>query len=112
MELSQGRNILTAALTILSSSLGMLIFSTLAAVRHISNGKYTQAYHFDAKGDVINELRAKYPELARRTKALVLGYFMHNWKAPMPLRPAKVSVFHSPHAKGRERMVRALMFML
>lgn len=90
MELQQGRNITQASLSILHESLDVLIFSSLAAVKRISKGKYAHVRHFDAKGDAIAEIKQKYPELAKKTAALILGYFMGNWKGPTPLHPAKV----------------------
>jgi hypothetical protein len=89
MELTQGQNIIEAALEILPTTLEKLIFSTLSAARKISKGKFTNVYHFDAKADVIDNVKLNHPDLAKKTIALQLGFFANNWKGPTPIRPAK-----------------------
>jgi len=89
MELKQGQNIVKAVLTILPTTLEKFIFSTLSATKNISKGKYSNVYHFDAKADVIDSIKANHPDLAKKTAALQLGFFTNNWRGPTPIRPAK-----------------------
>ncbi len=78
-----------AALTILPTTLEKFIFSALSAVKKISKGKYSHVYHFDAKAEIVDSIRADHPDLAKKTAALQLGFFANNWKGPSPIRPAK-----------------------
>lgn len=89
MEFKQGQNIVEAALTILPTTLEKLIFSTLSATKKISKGKFTNVYHFDAKADIIDSIKANHLGLAKMTTALQLGFFANNWRGPTPMRPVK-----------------------
>ena len=82
-------NILNAVLTILPTTLELFILSALSAAKRISGGKYAEVYHFDAKADIIDLIRASHPELAKKTAALQLGYFATNWMGPTPIRPKR-----------------------
>lgn len=90
MELKQGQNITEAVLTVLNTTLDVFIFSTLSATKRISRGKYTKVYHFDAKAKVIDDIKAFYPDLAKKTAAIQLGFFANNWRGPTPIKPTKV----------------------
>jgi len=89
MELKQGQNIVEAVLTILPTTLEKFIFSTLSATKKISKGKYTSVYHFDAKAEVVDSIKTNYPDLAKKTATLQLGFFANNWQRPTPMHPTK-----------------------
>jgi hypothetical protein len=90
LERLQGINVATAASdsTVLST-LEKFVFSTLAAVRRISGGKYKHAYEFDSKASAENYMRAQLPELRTRLSTVTMGIFQETWKDFPAFRPRK-----------------------
>lgn len=93
IEVQQGRNILEAANATLDT-LDRFVLSTLSATKKWSKGKYTNNYHFDAKWDTVEYLKANYPELNKKSSYLQMALYLTNWKEfeGLPFgRPLKVS---------------------
>jgi hypothetical protein len=95
IEVQQGRNIVEAANATLDS-LDRLVLSTLSATKKWSKGKYLNNYHFDAKWEAVEYLKANYPELDKKTSYLQMAFYYTNGKefagAGLPFgRPVKVS---------------------
>ena len=100
-ELQHGTNIIDAAAKIVgqSSSFQRLVISSLNDVKRASKGKYTWAYHFDAKAHYVQYLARKaeeapesaYKPLFEKTSYVQIGYYLDNWSKNPVLHPAKVS---------------------
>ncbi|WQF90307.1 Putative NmrA-like domain, NAD(P)-binding domain superfamily [Colletotrichum destructivum] len=75
----QGRNIVDAANATLDT-LDRFVLSTLSATKKWSKGKYSHNYHFDAKWQAVEYLKAMYPELAKKTSYLQMALYLTNWK--------------------------------
>lgn len=75
IELQQGTNIAEAAATV--QELDRLVWSALPGVKRLSEGKYTQVYHFDAKAEVF-EYMLGIPELKGKASAVHMGAFVTN----------------------------------
>lgn len=74
LERLQGINIATAASeSNVLSTLEKFVFSTLAAVRRISGGKYKHAYEFDSKASAERYIRNELPELRSRFSSVTMG---------------------------------------
>lgn len=98
-ELQQGKNLIDAAAAVIAegyTNLQKLIFSTLSNARKASGGKYTWAYHFDSKADMVEYLKTKakedprYKQLLDVTSYIHIGYYLDNWKMNPILMPTKV----------------------
>ncbi|KAK6206271.1 hypothetical protein QIS74_13690 [Colletotrichum tabaci] len=93
VEVQQGRNIVDAANATLDT-LDRFVLSTLSATKKWSKGKYSHNYHFDAKWQAVEYLKATYPELAKKTSYLQMALYLTNWKGSTGLpmgRPDKQS---------------------
>lgn len=86
LEVQQGKNIADAAATV-GDSLELFIWSSLSDVKKWSKGKYNSVYHFDSKAAVVDYIREKYPELAKKMSLLQMGFFMTNWRWGQPAVP-------------------------
>lgn len=89
VEVQQGRNIVDAA-TSTVGTLDRFVLSTLSPTRKWSKGKYTHNYHFDAKWEAVEYLKATYSELADKTSYLQVALYLTNWKSGLG-KPSKVS---------------------
>jgi hypothetical protein len=87
-EKKQGRNIIDAANA--TETLDRLVLSVLSHTNKWSKGKYTHNYHFDAKWEGVEYLKATYPALDKKTSYLQVGLYITNWKGLALLRPTKV----------------------
>ncbi|WYZ38081.1 hypothetical protein EsH8_II_001587 [Colletotrichum jinshuiense] len=90
-EVQQGRNIVDAANATLDT-LDRFVLSTLSATKKWTKGKYSHNYHFDAKWEAVEYLKATYPELAKKTSYLQMALYLTNWKgfAALPMgKPEK-----------------------
>ncbi|KAK5729094.1 hypothetical protein LTR15_002235 [Elasticomyces elasticus] len=79
IEVQQGRNILEAANATVDT-LDRFVLSTLSATKKWSKGKYFNNYHFDAKWDTVEYLKANYPELNKKSSYLQMALYLTNWK--------------------------------
>ena len=82
-EVSQVKNIINAAAATVET-LDRFVLSTLSDTRKWSNGTLKHNYHFDAKAEGLDYLKATYPELMEKTSLLMLGYYANNWKSSPP----------------------------
>ncbi|PVH72206.1 NAD(P)-binding protein [Cadophora sp. DSE1049] len=78
LEIQQGHNLVDAANATVNT-LQRFVLSTLADTKKWSKGKYVHNYHFDSKWTAVDYLNAAYPELAKKTSYLQVGYYMTNW---------------------------------
>ena len=91
IEIRQGKNIADAAASV-GESLERIVWSSLNAVRRLSGGKYTQAWHEDAKAE-IKQYMTNLPQLGGKGKvsSVVMGVFADNAvRAPELFAPVKV----------------------
>lgn len=91
-ELQQGRNIIAAAFQSLDT-LKHLVFSSLPSPGSISNGKFNESLHFEAKATVERTLRDNKP-LAEKTTVVWAGYYMENlsrWEMSSYIQPVGAS---------------------
>ncbi|KPM38494.1 hypothetical protein AK830_g8054 [Neonectria ditissima] len=90
-EVQQGRNIVDAANATVDT-LERFVLSTLSPTKKWSKGKYAHNFHFDAKWEAVEYLKATYPKLAEKTSYLQVALYLSNWKAYNGLgRPIKAS---------------------
>jgi len=75
IELQQGKNIADAAATV--PELDRLVFSALPGVKQLSDGKFTQVFHFDAKAEAF-EYMLSIPALKGKASAVQMGAFVTN----------------------------------
>ena len=75
IEVQHGKNIADAAAEV--PKLERLIWSALAGIKKISKGKYTEAYHFDAKAAVTEYMLGK-KELTGKVSTGQMGSFANN----------------------------------
>ena len=89
-EVEQGVNIAEAAAspTVLKT-LERFVLSSLSDARKWSKGKYVHAYHHDAKAEIIQAIRTRFPELGTRMSLLQVGHYVRNWQTFPPLAPQK-----------------------
>lgn len=91
-EVQQGLNIIAAASQSLDT-LKHLIFSSLPSPGGISNGKFSESLHFEAKAKVECTLRDN-KSLAQKTTVVWAGYYMENlsrWETSSYIQPVGVS---------------------
>ncbi|KAJ4178296.1 hypothetical protein NW755_013308 [Fusarium falciforme] len=81
LEVQQGRNIVDAVFATLET-LDRFVLSTLSATTKWSKGKYTHNYHFDAKWEAVEYLKATYPALEKKTSYLQQPDNTFIWSAP------------------------------
>lgn len=98
LEVQQGRNIVDAASATLDT-LDRFVLSTLSPTKKWSRGKYTHNFHFDAKWEAVEYLKATYPALEKKTSYLQVALYLSNWKSSPLARPIKVGL---PPATSRE----------
>jgi hypothetical protein len=90
LEKLQGINVAIAATDAgVLRTLERYVFSTLAAVRNISEGKYRHAYEFDSKAAAERYIRERLPELRTRLSTVTMGIFQETWKDIPAFRPHK-----------------------
>ncbi|KAL5585560.1 hypothetical protein FOVSG1_014949 [Fusarium oxysporum f. sp. vasinfectum] len=87
VEVQQGRNIVDAANATVGT-LDRFVLSTLSPTKKWSKGKYTHNYHFDAKWEAVEYLKATYSELAEKTSYLQVALYLTNWKGDLG-KPSK-----------------------
>jgi len=87
LEVQQGKNIIHAAAKV--PKLERLVVSTLSDSPKWSCGKITWNYHFDGKAHYCDYLKESFPDLAKKTSYVQIGYYLSNWKAFPFLAPAK-----------------------
>ncbi|KAM0718230.1 hypothetical protein Q7P37_006562 [Cladosporium fusiforme] len=75
IEFEHGKNIADAAASVLG--LKRLVWSALPHVKRLSNGRYSQVYHFDAKAEVF-EYMLGLEALQGKVSAAHMGAFMTN----------------------------------
>jgi hypothetical protein len=92
MEISSGKTLADAVAAIANSTLERFVWSELPAVKEISNGKYSHAFHFDSKAIVSAYIRSAHPDLAKKTGYLRLAPYMNNWKRIPALGLVKVNI--------------------
>ncbi|KAH8665563.1 hypothetical protein BGZ61DRAFT_538529 [Ilyonectria robusta] len=88
IEVQHGRNIVDAANSTLDT-LDRFVLSTLSPTKKLSKGKYAHNFHFDAKWQAVEYLKATYPALDKKTSYLQVGLYMTNWKADPFATPTK-----------------------
>jgi hypothetical protein len=88
-ELAQAKGIVDAAAEV--EGLERFVWSTLAAAREISHGKYTWVYHFDSKADASQYIKKEHPELWKKTSRVQIGFYATNHSTLPFMRPTKVS---------------------
>lgn len=81
-ELAQGKN-LVDAVAANADTIDRFVLSTLNGANEFSKGKFKYNLHFDSKWETAKYLRAKYPDLAKKTSYLQCGTFASNWKMGM-----------------------------
>ncbi|KAK8087574.1 hypothetical protein PG997_002535 [Apiospora hydei] len=92
LETSQGINLAQAASDpSVLATLERFVFSTLAAVREISGGRYTRAYEFDSKAAAEKSMREELPELGARLNTVTMGIFQETWRDISAFRPHKLA---------------------
>lgn len=91
LEVQQGRNIVDAAFATLDT-LDRFVLSTLSPTKKRSKGKYTHNFHFDAKWEAVEYLKATYPALGKKTSYLQVALYLSNWQTSPLARPIKVSL--------------------
>ncbi|KAH7394970.1 hypothetical protein DE146DRAFT_66653 [Phaeosphaeria sp. MPI-PUGE-AT-0046c] len=72
-------------------TLEKFVFSTLAAVKRISGGKYKHAYEFDSKAAAEQHIRERLPEVNSRLSTVTMGIFQETWRFIPAFRPHKQS---------------------
>ncbi|KAM0205925.1 hypothetical protein ACHAQD_012559 [Fusarium lateritium] len=87
VEVQQGRNIVDAANATMGT-LDRFVLSTLSPTKKWSKGKYTHNYHFDAKLEAVEYLKATYSELTKKTSYLQVALYLSNWKSDLG-KPSK-----------------------
>jgi len=85
-EVKQGKNIADAAATV--EGLDRLIVSALCDATKWSKGKYTWVYHFDGKAHIVDYIREKYPDMAKKMSIVQMGCYMSNSKQSGPKKQA------------------------
>ncbi|KAM6516744.1 hypothetical protein FALCPG4_014917 [Fusarium falciforme] len=90
LEVQQGRNIVDAVFATLET-IDRFVLSTLSPTKKLSKGKYTHNFHFDAKWEAVEYLKATYPALEKKTSYLQVALYLSNWKSSPLGRPTKQS---------------------
>ncbi len=88
LEIQQGKNIIHAAAKHLAT-LERLVVSTLSDSEKWSGGKITSNLHFDGKAKYTQYLKDNFPDLARKSSYLQMGYYLSNWKSMPGMAPNK-----------------------
>lgn len=87
LEVRRGKNMANAAAGV--DSLERFVFSGLPSIKLVTDGKYSHAYHFEAKSDIVSYIKSL-PNLAGKASEVQLGEFATNWKSWRLRRPVKV----------------------
>lgn len=87
-EIQQGKNMIRAASKHLST-LERLVWSTLSDSKKWSDGEIKWNLHFDGKAKITEDLQTNFPELAKRTSYLQMGWYLSNWKMAPQFAPQK-----------------------
>ena len=88
LEVQQGKNIIQAAAKQLGT-LERLVLSTLSDSRKWSKGEIKWNLHFDGKAHFTQYLKDQYPDLAKKTSYLQMGWYLSNWNMLPSFKPAK-----------------------
>lgn len=91
LEVQQGRNIVDAAFATLET-LDRFVLSTLSPTKKWSKGKYIHNFHFDAKWEAVEYLKATYPALEKKSSYLLVALYLSNWRTSQLGRPIKASL--------------------
>ena len=75
-EVSYGVNIARAATAV--PTLERFIYSALGPVKSHSAGKYTHSYHWDSKATIVDYIKNKEPELAKKMSLIYMGVYVTN----------------------------------
>ena len=83
IEIGWGRNIAIAAAEI--DTLKIFVYSALAAMKDISKGKYPNSMHWNNKAAIVKNIRADFPELAKKMSLFIPGAYMQmlHWNPMM-----------------------------
>ena len=87
-ELKHGQNIADAAAAV--DTLIHFIWSALPSPKKASNGKYSGIYHFDSKGAVVDYIREKQTELAKKMSMIYISFHISNILLYDMMKPNKV----------------------
>lgn len=102
-EIQQGKNIIHAASKALGT-LDRLVLSTLSDSKKWSSGKFEWNLHFDGKAHFTQYLKDDFPDLAKKTSYLQMGYYLSNWQMNPMFAPSKQPdgsfVLRSPNIPG------------
>ncbi|KAF8861106.1 NAD(P)-binding protein [Acephala macrosclerotiorum] len=85
-EVLHGKNAAHAAAAV--PSLEQFVYSTLPAMRKVSNGKHGSSFHWEAKATVVDYILEEEPELAKKTSFIYLGGYTTNAMLTPRLDPA------------------------
>ncbi|TGO48424.1 hypothetical protein BCON_0240g00030 [Botryotinia convoluta] len=82
IEIRRGKAIVDAAAKVLheEGKLERFIWSTLPSFKELSKGKYSYAYHFDAKAEVTTYLQQEQKDLWEKSSLLNMGIYTTNVK--------------------------------
>lgn len=82
IEIRRGKAIVDAAANVLQDEgkLERFIWSTLPPFKELSKGKYSYAYHFDAKAEVTKYLQQEKKDLWEKSSLLNMGIYTTNVK--------------------------------
>lgn len=70
LEVRRGKNMANAAAGV--DSLERFVFSGLPSIKLVTDGKYSHAYHFEAKSDIMSYIKSL-PNLAGKASEVQLG---------------------------------------
>ncbi|KAJ1781107.1 hypothetical protein LPJ59_007119, partial [Coemansia sp. RSA 2399] len=92
-EFKQGKNVADAAI---AAGVKDIVFSTMYSVSELSNGKYTDAVHFEGKNKIEKYIKSKAAEI--RGAFVRLGYYLENYVRFSRISPedGKTVEFTSP----------------
>ncbi|KAL7940974.1 NAD(P)-binding protein [Trichoderma barbatum] len=86
LEVKRGKNMANGAAGV--ETLERFVFSGLPSIKTVTSGKYSRAYHFEAKAEIMDYIKSL-PNLAAKTSEVQLGEFATNWKSWRTRRPIK-----------------------
>jgi nucleoside-diphosphate-sugar epimerase len=79
-DTQQNKNIMDAAAKV--HTLERFVFSSMANVKRLSEGKYAHCYHMDGKALAEEYGRATHPELWEKTSVVYVGMYLENYLGP------------------------------
>ncbi|RDW78008.1 hypothetical protein BP5796_05860 [Coleophoma crateriformis] len=100
-EVLHGKNAAIAASKV--PTLERFVYSSLPPMRKLSQGKYGQSYHWEAKAVIVEFIENELPELAKRMSVIYLGAYNTNPMLSPRLDPSTGAyVFALAISKDRE----------